>query len=126
MVFDIINTLFNKKFRNFIKVCQGITFYIFCYTLYLIFSSRINKQTLCSSFYQPMNAIISHKTLLKHSDMFQSCQVIIRALCSLLKLYYSIHNSIRICKQGVVAAYRVVWECVVEQWQGLRHMLNNK
>ena len=26
----------------------------------------------------------------------------------LLKLYYSIHNSIGICKRGVVAAYRVV------------------
>jgi len=45
--------------------------------------------------------------------MFRSCQIIIRELCSLLKLYYSIHNSIRICKRGVVAAYHVVWECVV-------------
>ena len=47
--------------------------------------------------------------------MFRSCQIIIRELCSLLKLYYGIHNSILICKQGVVAAYHVVWECVVEQ-----------
>jgi len=47
--------------------------------------------------------------------MFRSCQIIIRELCSLLKLYYSIHNSILIYKRGVVAAYRVVWECVVEQ-----------
>ena len=45
--------------------------------------------------------------------MFRSCQIIIRELCSLLKLYYVIHNSIRICKRGVVAAYYVVWECVV-------------
>ena len=52
--------------------------------------------------------------------MFRSCQIIIRELCSLLKLYYSIHNSIRICKRGVVAAYHVVWECVVEQWLGVR------
>jgi len=44
----------------------------------------------------------------------------------LLKLYYSIHNSIRICKRGVVAAYHVVWECVVEQWLGVRCMLSNK
>ena len=51
--------------------------------------------------------------------MFRSCQIIIRKLCSLLKLYYSIHNSIRICKRGVVAAYLVVWECVVEQWLGV-------
>ena len=28
--------------------------------------------------------------------MFRSCQIIIRELCSLLKLYYGIHNSIRI------------------------------
>jgi len=38
----------------------------------------------------------------------------------LLKLYYSIHNSIRICKRGVVAAYHVAWECVVEQWLAVR------
>ena len=43
--------------------------------------------------------------------MFRSCQIIIRDLSSLLKLYYSIHNSIGICKRGVVAAYRVM-----EQW----------
>ena len=51
--------------------------------------------------------------------MFRSCQIIIRELCSLLKLYYGIHNSIRICKRGVVAAYHVVWECVVDQWLGV-------
>ena len=54
--------------------------------------------------------------------MFRSYQIIIRELCSLLKLYYSIHNSIRICKRGVVAAYHVVWECVVEQWLGVRRI----
>jgi len=54
--------------------------------------------------------------------MFRSYQIIIRELCSLLKLYYSIHNSIRICKRGVVAAYHVVWERVVEQWLGVRRM----
>jgi len=52
--------------------------------------------------------------------MFRSCQIIIRELCFLLKLYYGIHNSILICKRGVVAAYHVVWECVVEQWLGVR------
>jgi len=45
--------------------------------------------------------------------MFRSCQIIIRDLCSLLNSCYSIHNSIRICKRVVVAAYHVVWECVV-------------
>jgi len=38
----------------------------------------------------------------------------------LLKLYYSIHNSIPICERGVVAAYHVVRECIVEQWLGVR------
>jgi len=56
--------------------------------------------------------IISHKNfyqnILKNSNMFRSCQIIIRELCSLLKLCYSIHNSIRICKQVVVAACHVV------------------
>ena len=51
--------------------------------------------------------------------MFRSCQIIIWELCSLLKLYYSIHNSIRICIRDVVEAYYVVWECVVEQWLGV-------
>ena len=53
--------------------------------------------------------------------MFRSCQIITSELCPLLKLYFSIHNSIRICKRGFVAAYHVVWECVVEQWLGVRH-----
>jgi len=51
--------------------------------------------------------------------MFRSRQIIIRDLCSFLKLYFGIHNSIRICKRGVVAAYHVVWECVMEQWLGV-------
>ena len=86
-----------------------------------------------TSIYQPTYAhIISHKTLLKHfntlqhSDMFRSCQIIIRELCSLLNLDYSIHNSIRIYKRGIVAAYHVVWKCVVEQCLGVRRMLSNK
>ena len=54
--------------------------------------------------------------------MFRSCQIIIKDLCSLLKLYYSSNNSIRICKRGVVAAYHVVLECVVEQWLGVRRI----
>jgi len=58
--------------------------------------------------------------------MFRSCQIIIRELSSLLKLYYSIHNSIGICKRGVVAAYHVVLECAGEQWLGVRLMLSNE
>ena len=48
-----------------------------------------------TSIHQPMNAHkISHKTILKHFKTLRhvrSCQIIIRALCSLLKLYYGIH-----------------------------------
>jgi len=59
--------------------------------------------------------------------MFRSCQIIIRELCSLLKLCYSIQNSIRICKLGVVAACHVVWECVAEQWLGVNaHTISHK
>ena len=54
-------------------------------------------------------------------NFIKESQIIVRKLCSLLKLYYGIHNSILNCKRGVVAAYHVVWECVVEQWLGLRH-----
>jgi len=62
-------------------------------------STKTTEHICLVSAYEPTNAhIISHKTILKHSDMFRSCQTIIRELCSLLKLYYSIHNSIRICK----------------------------
>ena len=51
--------------------------------------------------------------------MFRSCQIITRELCcSLLKLCYNIHSLIRFCKQGVVAACHVVWECVVERAVG--------
>ena len=36
------------------------------------------------------------------------------------------NNPILICKRGVVAAYHVVWECVVERWLGVRRILSNK
>jgi len=55
--------------------------------------------------------------------MFRSFQIIIREfLRSLLKLLH-IHDLVRFCKQDVVAAYHVVWKCVVEQWLGVRRML---
>ena len=76
------------------------------------------------SIYQPKNAhIISHKTHLKHFKTLRHVSILSdhhQGTCSLLKLYYSIPNSIRICKRGVVAAYHVVWKCVVEQWLGVR------
>ena len=58
--------------------------------------------------------------------MFRSCQIFIREICSLLHLYYNIHTSISICKRAVVAAYHVLWECVVEQWLCVRRILSNK
>jgi len=43
--------------------------------------------------------------------MFRSRQTIIRELCSLLKLYYSIHNSIRICN------FNSYFCCVMSKFQ---------
>jgi len=67
-------------------------------------TSIINQQLHLHNFH------IKHfKTLKITPDMFRSCQIIISELCcSLLKLYYNIHNLIRFCKQGVVAACHVV------------------
>jgi hypothetical protein len=46
--------------------------------------------------------------------MFRYCQIIIRELCSLLKLRYSIHSSTGICKRGVVAAIdKNVMNCMI-------------
>jgi len=46
--------------------------------------------------------------------MFRSFQIIIREFRrSLLKLLH-IHDLVRFCKEGNVAAYHVVWESVVE------------
>jgi len=72
--------------------------------------------------------IISYKTLLKHFKTFRHVSILSdhhQELCFLLKLHYSIHNSIRIGKRSVVAAYYVVWECVVEQWLGVRCVRHN-
>jgi len=71
------------------------------FTVFLHFSFE-NKCQVITSIYQWRNAhIISHKTLLKHFKTLRH----VSELCSLLKLCYNIHNSIRICKRGVLAAY---------------------
>jgi len=59
--------------------------------------------------------------------MFGSFQIIIRELRrSLLKLLH-IHDLVSFCKQGVLAAYHVVWESVVEcSWLGVRRMLRSE
>jgi len=65
-----------------------------------------------TSIYQPTDAhIISHKTLLKHFKTLRHVSILSdhhHGRLFLAKLFYSIHNSIRICKPGVVAAYHVV------------------
>jgi len=78
-----------------------------------------------TSIYQPTNAhTFSHKTLLKHFKTLRHLSILPdhhQGALFLAKviLQYSFNNSIRICKRGVVAAYHV-WECVVEQWLGVR------
>jgi len=49
--------------------------------------------------------------------MFRSFQMIREFCCSLLKLLH-IHDIVRFCEQGVVAAYHVVYESVVESVVG--------
>jgi len=77
-----------------------------------------------TSIYQPTNAHkISHKTHLKHFKTPRHVSILSdnhQGILLLAKLYYSIHNSIRSFKRGVVTAYHVVWECVVEQWLCVR------
>jgi len=66
-------------------------------------TSTINQQTHLYNFH------LKHfKTLKNHSAMFRSFQIIIREFSrSLVKLLH-IHDLVRFCKQGVVAAYHVV------------------
>jgi len=67
------------------------------------FTSTINQQMHLYNFH------LKHfKTTKNHSDMFRPFQIIIREFRrSLLKLLH-IHDLVRFCKQGVVAAYHVV------------------
>jgi len=59
------------------------------------------------------------KTLKTTPTCFDLFLIIIRELCfSMLKLYDNIHNLIRFCKHGVVAACHVVWEFAVESAAG--------
>jgi len=95
-----------------------------CSLLKLCYSIH-NSIRICKRGVVATNArIISHKTPLKHSDVFRSCQIIIRELCSLLKLCYSIHNSIRICKRGVVAtnAHIISHKTPLKHFKILRHV----
>ena len=58
-----------------------------------------------STINQQMHLYNFHLKHLKHSDMFWYFQIIIRKFRrSLLKLLH-IHDLVRFCKQGVVAAY---------------------
>jgi len=66
-------------------------------------TSTINQQMHLYNYH------LKHfKTLKNHSDMFRFFQIFIREFrLSLLKLL-RIHDLVRFCKQGVVAAYHVV------------------
>jgi len=75
---------------------------------YKSYCSTVNFRRI-TSIYQPTNAhIVSHKTHLKHSDMFRSCQIIIREVYSFLKLYYRINNS---CSLMMIWQDRKMSEC---------------
>ena len=72
-------------------------------------TSIINQQLHLYKF-----QIKTIKTLKITPTCFDLFQIIIRELCfSLLKLYCNIHNLIRFCKQGVVAACHVMQRCAV-------------
>ena len=109
-------------FRNYLHFIWFVCFWGYCN--WYCWSLQFINQWMHIQFH--INTFKTFQNTLKHCDMFRSFQIIIREPCSLLKLYYSIHNSIRICKRGVVATYHVGWECVVEQWLGVRRMLSNK
>ena len=86
-------------------------------------SREDNTRHIITSIHQPTNAhIISHKTLLNHFKTLRHISILSdhhQGACSLLKLCYSIRNSIRICKRGVVAAYHVVQECVLKWFKSV-------
>ena len=54
------------------------------------------------------------KNTLNHSDMLRSFQIIIREFRRSLLKFLHIHDIVRFCKQGVVAAYHVVLESAVQ------------
>jgi len=74
-------------------------------------------------FISQLMHIISHKTLLKHFKTLRHVSILSdhhQGALFLAKVIFRYSHSILICKRGVVAAYHVVWECVVEQWLGVR------
>ena len=77
-----------------------------------------------TSIHQPTNAhTISNQTHLKHFKTLRHVSILSdhhQVALFLAKVILQYSHSIRICKRGVVAAYHVVWECVVEQWLGVR------
>ena len=50
--------------------------------------------------------------------MFRSFQIIIREFRRSLPKLLHIHDLVRFCKQGIVAAYHIVYESVVESVVG--------
>ena len=74
-------------------------------------SPQFINQRMHNNFTQNTFKTLRHVSIL--SDHHQGALFLAKVI-----LRYS--HSIRICKRGVVAAYHVVWECVVEQWLGVR------
>ena len=72
-----------------------------------------------TSIHQPTNAhIISHKTPLNHFKTLRHVSILSdhhQGALFLTKVILRYSHSILICKRGVVAAYHVVWECVVRR-----------
>jgi len=83
-----------------------------------------------TSVYQPTNAhIISHKTILKHFKTLQHVSILSdhhQGALFLAKviLQYSQFNSY--LQTRCCGSISCCWECVVEQWLGVRRMLSNE
>ena len=88
-----------------------------------------DKWCLLNHFNSSTNecTIILHKTLLKHFKTPRHVSILSdhhQGALFLAKVIIRYSHSILIFKRSVVAAYHVVWECVVEQWLGVRRMLS--
>jgi len=67
--------------------------------------------------------ITLHKALLNHFKTLRHVSILSdhhQGALFLAKVILRYSHSILICKRSVVAVYHVVWECVVEQWLGVR------
>jgi len=80
-----------------------------------------------TSISQPTNAhIISHKTLLKHFKTIRQVSILsdhhqgALFLAEVILQYSKFNSGLQTRCCGSIRSYHVVWECVVEQWLGVR------